>query len=77
MSDASREEEEEEERGSRVRRDTPPRQHVQVTLADQRKVRPAAILLDLRPQSEQAATGNGGQWIDADITDLHWKSHTD
>eukprot|EP00063_Salmo_salar_P084644 XP_014059479.1 PREDICTED: supervillin-like isoform X5 [Salmo salar] len=37
LSDASREEEEEEERGSRVRRDTPPRQHVQVTLADQRK----------------------------------------
>ncbi|XP_055753165.1 supervillin-like isoform X3 [Salvelinus fontinalis] len=36
LSDASREEEE-EERGSRVRRDTPPRQHVQVTLADQRK----------------------------------------
>uniref|UniRef100_A0A4W5PKH7 Supervillin c n=1 Tax=Hucho hucho TaxID=62062 RepID=A0A4W5PKH7_9TELE len=36
LSDASREEEE-EERGSRVRGDTPPRQHVQVTLADQRK----------------------------------------
>ncbi|XP_029583384.1 supervillin isoform X4 [Salmo trutta] len=36
LSDASREEEE-EERGGRVRRDTPPRQHVQVTLADQRK----------------------------------------
>ncbi|CDQ83187.1 unnamed protein product [Oncorhynchus mykiss] len=36
LSDASREEEE-EERGSRVRRDTPPRQHVQVTLAGQRK----------------------------------------
>ncbi|XP_064820714.1 supervillin-like [Oncorhynchus masou masou] len=33
LSDASRE----EERGSRVRRDTPPRQHVQVTLAGQRK----------------------------------------
>ncbi|XP_070957621.1 supervillin-like isoform X5 [Oncorhynchus clarkii lewisi] len=36
LSDASREEEE-EERGSRVRRDTPPRQHVQVTLAGLRK----------------------------------------
>uniref|UniRef100_A0A4W5QAG2 Supervillin c n=1 Tax=Hucho hucho TaxID=62062 RepID=A0A4W5QAG2_9TELE len=36
LSAASREEEE-EERGSRVRRDPPPRQHVQVTLADQRK----------------------------------------
>ncbi|CAB1341639.1 unnamed protein product [Coregonus sp. 'balchen'] len=36
LSDASREEEE-EERGSLMRRDTPPRQHVQVTLADQRK----------------------------------------
>ncbi|XP_029614667.1 supervillin isoform X9 [Salmo trutta] len=36
LSDASREEEE-EERGSRVSRDTPPRQHVLVTLADQRK----------------------------------------
>ncbi|XP_024288831.1 supervillin isoform X8 [Oncorhynchus tshawytscha] len=33
LSDTSRE----EERGSRVRRDTPPRQHVQVTLAGQRK----------------------------------------
>nr|XP_029491558.1 supervillin-like isoform X6 [Oncorhynchus nerka] len=32
LSDASR-----EEKGGRVRRDTPPRQHVQVTLADQRK----------------------------------------
>ncbi|KAK6311532.1 hypothetical protein J4Q44_G00171960 [Coregonus suidteri] len=36
LSDASREEEV-EERGSLMRRDTPPRQHVQVTLADQRK----------------------------------------
>ncbi|XP_052374639.1 supervillin-like isoform X9 [Oncorhynchus keta] len=36
LSDASREEGEEEKWG-RVRRDTPPRQHVQVTLADQRK----------------------------------------
>ncbi|XP_064844563.1 supervillin-like isoform X2 [Oncorhynchus masou masou] len=36
LSDASREEGE-EEKGGRVRRDTPPRQHVQVTLADQRK----------------------------------------
>uniref|UniRef100_A0A8C8MJX3 HP domain-containing protein n=1 Tax=Oncorhynchus tshawytscha TaxID=74940 RepID=A0A8C8MJX3_ONCTS len=36
LSDASREEGEEEKWG-RVRRDTPPRQHVQVTLADQEK----------------------------------------